>query len=268
MRTEEYAAAMRREIIRMLAAAGSGHPGGSLSATDIMAVLFNEELRIDPGSPRNPGRDRFVLSKGHAAPALYAALALKGFLPVSELTDLRKLGSRLQGHPDANKLPGVDVSTGSLGQGLSMACGMALAAKLDGRDYRVFALTGDGEQQEGQIWEAAMLAAHYKLNNLIAFLDHNHLQIDGQIENVLSPEPLADKWRAFGWQVLEIDGHDIDAIRAAVDRAKTVADRPVMIIAETVKGKGVSFMENQASWHGSAPNAEQAAQALRELGEG
>ena len=268
MSTEEFALRMRREIIRMLAAAGSGHPGGSLSATDIMAVLFNEELRIDPGSPRDPGRDRFVLSKGHAAPALYAALALKGFLPVSELTDLRKLGSRLQGHPDANKLPGVDVSTGSLGQGLSMACGMALAAKLDDRDYRVFALTGDGEQQEGQIWEAAMLAAHYKLNNLIAFLDHNHLQIDGQIEQVLSPEPLADKWRAFGWQVLEIDGHDIDAIRAAVAQAKTVADRPVMIIAETVKGKGVSFMENQASWHGSAPNAEQAAQALRELGEG
>lgn len=268
MRTEEFAAAMRREIIRMLAAAGSGHPGGSLSAADIMAVLFNEELRIDPQSPHDPGRDRFVLSKGHAAPALYAALALKGFLPLSELTDLRKLGSRLQGHPDSHKLPGVDVSTGSLGQGLSLACGMALAARLDGRDYRVFALTGDGEQQEGQIWEAAMLAAHYKLDNLIAFLDHNHLQIDGEIEKVLSPEPLADKWRAFGWQVLEIDGHDQDSIRAALREAKQVTGRPVMIIAETVKGKGVSFMENQASWHGAAPNAEQAAQALAELGEG
>ncbi len=268
MRTEEFAASMRREIIRMLAAAGSGHPGGSLSAADIMAVLFNEELRIDPQNPRDPGRDRFVLSKGHAAPALYAALALKGFLPVEELLTLRKLGSRLQGHPDAHKLPGVDVSTGSLGQGLSLACGMALAGKLDGRDYRVFALCGDGEQQEGQIWEAAMLAAHYRLDNLIAFLDHNHLQIDGNIERVLSPEPLADKWRAFGWQVLEIDGHDIAAIRAAVEEAKAVTGRPVMIVAETVKGKGVSFMENQASWHGSAPNAEQAAQALRELGEG
>ncbi|MBR2783554.1 MAG: transketolase [Firmicutes bacterium] len=268
MRTEEFAASMRREIIRMLAAAGSGHPGGSLSAADIMAVLFNEELRIDPQNPRDPGRDRFVLSKGHAAPALYAALALKGFLPVEELLSLRKLGSRLQGHPDAHKLPGVDVSTGSLGQGLSLACGMALAGKLDGRDYRVFALCGDGEQQEGQIWEAAMLAAHYRLDNLIAFLDHNHLQIDGNIERVLSPEPLADKWRAFGWQVLEIDGHDIAAIRAAVEEAKAVTGRPVMIVAETVKGKGVSFMENQASWHGSAPNAEQAAQALRELGEG
>lgn len=267
MNTEEFARSMRREIIRMLAAAGSGHPGGSLSATDIMAVLFNEELRIDPAQPRAPQRDRFVLSKGHAAPALYAALALKGFLPLDELLSLRKLGSRLQGHPDANKLPGVDVSTGSLGQGLSLACGMALAARLDGADYNVFALCGDGEQQEGQIWEAAMLAAHYKLGNLVVFLDHNHLQIDGRIENVLSPEPLADKWRAFGWRVIEIDGHDVKAIRAALATAKTITDQPVMIVAETVKGKGVSFMENQASWHGSAPNAEQAAQALAEIGE-
>ena len=268
MRTEEFAASMRREIIRMLAEAGSGHPGGSLSATDIMAVLFNEELRIDPKDPHDPDRDRFVLSKGHAAPAIYAALALKGFLPVEELLTLRKLGSRLQGHPDAHKLPGVDVSTGSLGQGLSMACGMALAGRLDGKTYNVFAIMGDGEQQEGQIWEAAMLAAHYKLDNLIAFVDHNHLQIDGQIEKVLSPEPLADKWRAFGWRVIEIDGHDLTAIRNAIAEAKEVKGQPVAIIAETVKGKGVSFMENQASWHGSAPNAEQAAQALSELGEG
>lgn len=268
MRTEEFAASLRREIIRMLAAAGSGHPGGSLSAADILAVLYNEELRVDPKAPRDPERDRFVLSKGHAAPALYGALALRGFLPVQDLLSLRRLGSPLQGHPDANKLPGVDVSTGSLGQGLSLAAGMALAGKLDGKDYRVFALLGDGEQQEGQVWEAAMLAAHYKLDNLIAFLDHNHLQIDGHVEQVLSPEPLADKWRAFGWQVLEIDGHDIDAIRAAVARAKAVTGQPAMIIAETVKGKGVSFMENQASWHGAAPNADQAAQALRELGEG
>ena len=268
MRTEEFAASMRREIIRMLAEAGSGHPGGSLSATDIMAVLFNEELRIDPEKPLDPDRDRFVLSKGHAAPAIYAALALKGFLPVEELLTLRKLGSRLQGHPDAHKLPGVDVSTGSLGQGLSMACGMALAGRLDGKTYNVFALMGDGEQQEGQIWEAAMLAAHYKLDNLIAFVDHNHLQIDGQIEKVLSPEPLADKWRAFGWRVIEIDGHDLAAIRNAIAEAKTVKGQPTAIIAETVKGKGVSFMENQASWHGTAPNAEQASQALSELGEG
>ena len=187
---------------------------------------------------------------------------------MEELLTLRKLGSRLQGHPDAHKLPGVDVSTGSLGQGLSMACGMALAGRLDGKGYRVFAIMGDGEQQEGQIWEAAMLAAHYKLDNLIAFVDHNHLQIDGQIEKVLSPEPLADKWRAFGWRVIEIDGHDLTAIRNAIAEAKEVKGQPVAIIAETVKGKGVSFMENQASWHGSAPNAEQAAQALSELGEG
>ena len=263
--TSEFAKSMRRDIIRMLAAAKSGHPGGSLSATDIMAVLFNEEMRIDPADPQAANRDRFVLSKGHAAPALYAALAEKGFLPVEELLDLRKLGSRLQGHPDCNKLPGVDASTGSLGQGLSIACGMALAAKMDNAEYNVFAVCGDGEMQEGQIWEAAMFAAHYKLDNLIVFLDHNHLQIDGNIEDVMSPEPLAEKWRSFCWNVIEIDGHDLDAIRSAVSSAKSCQGKPTMIVAETVKGKGVSFMENQASWHGSAPSAEQADQALAEL---
>lgn len=247
----------------MLAAAGSGHPGGSLSAADILAVLYNEAMRIDPERPDWPERDRFVLSKGHAAPALYAALALRGYFPPEELAELRKLGSRLQGHPDMNKLPGIDFSTGSLGHGLSAACGMAMAAKLDGADYRVYAMVGDGEQQEGMIWEAAMFAAHYRLR-LIAFLDHNHLQIDGRVCDVLSPEPLTDKWRAFGWQVLEIDGHDLDAIRQSLRQAWR-ADCPVMIVAETVKGKGVSFMEDQAGWHGVAPNAEQAAQALAEL---
>lgn len=261
--TEQFARRMRQEIIGMLAAAGSGHPGGSLSATDIIAVLYNEAMRIDPQDPHLPGRDRFVLSKGHAAPALYAALALKGYFPLEELAGLRKLGSRLQGHPDMNKLPGVDFSSGSLGHGLSAACGMAMAAKLDNADWRVYAVVGDGEQQEGLIWEAAMFAAHYRLN-LIAFLDHNHLQIDGNVKDVLSPEPVADKWRAFGWTVLEIDGHDIAAIRQALHEAWQKTG-PVMIVAETVKGKGVSFMENQAGWHGVAPNAEQAAQALAEL---
>ena len=263
--TEQFALTMRREIIKMLNASGSGHPGGSLSATDILAVLFNEELHIDPKNPKWPERDRFVLSKGHCVPALYAALAMKGFFPMEELANLRKLGSPLQGHPDMNKVPGVDMSTGSLGQGLSAACGMALAAKMDGKSYRVFAMTGDGEMEEGQIWEAGMFAAHYKLDNLITFLDHNHLQIDGRIENVLSPEPLAEKWRAFGWYVIEIDGHNLDAIRKAIAEAKTVSGQPVMIVCETIKGKGVSFMENQAGWHGTAPNAEQTAQALAEL---
>ena len=259
------ARAMRVEIIKMLAAAGSGHPGGSLSATDILAVLYQDVLRIDPQRPDLPARDRLVLSKGHAAPALYAALALRGFFPVEDLADLRKLGSKLQGHPDMHKTPGVDFSTGSLGQGLAAACGMAKAAKMDGGDYRVYAIMGDGEQQEGQIWEAAMFAAHYQLDNLTAFLDHNHLQIDGCIEDVLNPEPLDAKWRAFGWEVIPCDGHDHQALHAAVKQAQSTKGKPTLILAETVKGKGVSFMENQAGWHGKAPNAEQAAQALAEL---
>ena len=263
--TPEFARKMRIEIIKMLSAAGSGHPGGSLSATDILAVLYNEEMRVDPAYPDDPDRDRFVLSKGHAAPALYAALALSGFFPLEQLRDLRKLGRPLQGHPDMHKVPGVDMSTGSLGQGLAAACGMALASRLDARDNRVFVLCGDGEMQEGEIWESAMFAAHYKLHNLVAFVDHNHLQIDGHTCDVMNPEPLADKWRAFGWHVMEINGHDLAEIRASLVKARSIKQQPVMIIAETIKGKGVSFMEDQAGWHGKAPNAEETAQALAEL---
>lgn len=263
--TIALARTMRQEIIKMLTASASGHPGGSLSATDFLAVLYGEFMNVDPAEPRKADRDRFVLTKGHAAPALYAILALKGFFPMEELANLRKLGSPLQGHPDMHKVPGVDASTGSLGQGLSLACGMALAAKMDGQDYRVYALMGDGEQQEGQVWEAAMFAAHYKLDNLVILLDHNHLQIDGNIADVLNPDPLDEKYRAFGWNVIQIDGHDHEQIRTALAQAKEVKGQPTVIIGETVKGKGVSFMENQAGWHGKAPNAEQSAQALAEL---
>ncbi|MGI5891417.1 MAG: transketolase [Bacillota bacterium] len=261
----DWAKEIRREIITMLRASASGHPGGSLSLTDILAVLYFEKMNIDPKNPLWENRDRFILSKGHAAPALYATLALRGFFPQAELANLRKLGSRLQGHPDMKKVPGVDMSTGSLGQGLSTACGMALAALLDQRDYYIYAALGDGENQEGQVWEAAMLAAHYKLAHLIAFIDHNGLQIDGKTTDVMSPEPLEEKWAAFGWFVQRIDGHDPQAIAKAIEIAKAQKDRPSMIIADTVKGKGVSFMENIAGWHGQAPKAEEADQALREL---
>ncbi|HEX3031706.1 MAG TPA: transketolase [Bacillota bacterium] len=256
---------MRKHIVRMITEAKSGHPGGSLSAADIVATLFFHEMKVDPNNPGAPDRDRFVLAKGHAAPVLYAALAEKGFFPVEELLTLRKINSRLQGHPDMKKVPGVDMSTGSLGQGLSAANGMALAGKLDKKDYRVYALLGDGELQEGQVWEAAMLAAHYQLDNLVAFVDHNHLQIDGLITKVLSPEPVADKWRAFGWNVLVIDGHNLQQIADALATARTTKDKPTMIIAETVKGKGVSFMENQAGWHGNAPKPEQLEQCLADI---
>ncbi|HWJ02141.1 MAG TPA: transketolase [Verrucomicrobiae bacterium] len=259
------AKSMRRMIIEMLAAAKSGHPGGSLSAVEILATLYFAEMRVNPENPANPDRDRFVLSKGHAAPVLYAALAEKGFFPKADLQGLRKIGSHLQGHPDMKKTPGVDMSTGSLGQGLSAALGMALAGKLDKKDYNVFALLGDGECQEGIVWEAAMAAAHYKLDNLIVFLDNNGLQIDGPCREVMSVDPLDEKWRAFGWQVKVIDGHDFGQITAALAEAKQTKGKPSMIIAKTVKGKGVSFMENQAGWHGNAPNAEQASQALGEL---
>lgn len=256
---------IRADIISMLGQSGSGHPGGSLSAADIVAALYFGVMRIDPQDPRKADRDRFILSKGHAAPVLYAALAQRGYFPREELSTLRKLGSRLQGHPDMKKLPGVEMSTGSLGQGLSVANGIALAGKLDGLDYRVYVLMGDGENQEGQIWEAAMAAAHYKLDNVTAFLDHNRLQIDGPIEEVMSPEPLADKWRAFGWDVQVIDGHDMVQILQALEKASAVQGRPQMIVAETVKGKGVSFMENQAGWHGVAPKADEVHKALEEL---
>lgn len=265
---EEKAALMRRDIVQMIYTAGSGHPGGSLSATDIIASLYFHLMRHRPLEPEWPDRDRFVLSKGHAAPALYAALAESGYFPITELLNLRKVGQMLQGHPSMRTTPGVDMSTGSLGQGLSAAIGMALAGRIDGRDYTVFAMLGDGEIEEGQIWEAAMFAAHYRVDNLIAFLDKNGLQIDGPTSDVMSSEPLADKWKAFGWHVIEIDGHSIPQILNAVDEARNIKGRPVMIIANTVKGKGVSFMENVVGFHGKAPNEQQYRQAIKEIGLG
>lgn len=262
---KEKAKIIRRDIITMLTASQSGHPGGSLSAADILAVLYFHEMKVDPQNPHWPERDRFVLSKGHAAPVLYAALGEKGYFSKDEYQGLRKINRKLQGHPDMKKIPGVEVSTGSLGQGLSAAAGMALAGKIDQKDYRVYALLGDGEIQEGQIWEAAMFAAHYRLDNLIAFLDHNGLQIDGYIKDVMSPEPVDEKWRAFGWHVELVDGHDITALITALDKARTIKGKPTMIIAKTVKGKGVSYMENVAGWHGVAPTLEESEKALREL---
>ena len=262
---EEKAGILRKHIIKMIGEAGSGHPGGSLSAADILTVLYFQVMNIDPQDPRNPDRDRFVLSKGHGAPALYAALAEKGFFPVEELWNLRKINSPLQGHPDMRKVPGVEMSTGSLGQGLSAANGMALAARVMGKDYRVYVVLGDGETQEGQIWEAAMTAAHYRLDNLTAFLDYNGLQIDGLCSEVKSPLPLFEKWQAFGWEVMEVDGHDVKEIWEACRKALTVKGKPTMVICRTIKGRGVSFMENVADWHGKAPNREQLETALREL---
>ncbi len=263
----EMALAMRRDIIEMLGQACSGHSGGSLSAADIVSSLYFWEMDTDPQNPEWEDRDRFVLSKGHAGPVLYAALAEKGFFPKEKLSTLRKLGSPLQGHPDMRKLEGVEASTGSLGQGISWAVGMALGGKLDHKDYRVYALLGDGEIEEGMVWEALMAAAHYKLDNLVAFIDHNGLQIDGPIEKVLSPEPIADKLRAFGWETLVIDGHDIKQIMTALETARKTKTKPTAILADTVKGKGCSFMENRAEWHGTTPNKEQVQQALAELNE-
>ena len=256
---------VRMGVIEGVHAAKSGHPGGSLSAADMFTYLYFKELRVDPKNPQWEDRDRFVLSKGHTAPGLYAALALRGFFPVEDLVTLRKLGSYLQGHPNMNSVPGVDMSTGSLGQGISVACGMALASRLQKRDNRVYTLLGDGEIQEGQVWEACMFAAHYKLDNLCVIIDNNGLQIDGDIAKVMSPYPIDKKLEAFGFHVETIDGHDFDAIASALDTAKTVKGQPSAIIMKTVKGKGVSFMENQASWHGSAPNDEQYAVAMAEL---
>lgn len=262
---KDKAKVIRRHIVSMIHAAQSGHPGGSLSAAEILTGLYFGIMRIDPQNPRWEERDRFVLCKGHAAPVLYAALAERGFFPVEELGSLRRVNSRLQGHPDMKGVPGVDMSTGSLGQGLSTANGMALAAKLDGKAWRVYALMGDGEQQEGQVWEAAMAAAHYKLDNVTAFIDNNGLQIDGCIDKVMSPLPLADKWQAFGWQVLSIDGHDFAAMARAVEQARDTKGKPTVIIARTVKGKGVCTMENAADWHGKAPNQAELEQALKDL---
>lgn len=256
---------VRMGVIEGTHCAKSGHPGGSLSVTDILTYLYFQEMKTDPQNPAWQERDRLVLSKGHTAPALYAVLAQKGFFPVEELKTLRKIGSRLQGHPDMKKIPGVDMSSGSLGQGISAACGMAKAAKLTGGEWRVYAVLGDGEIQEGQVWEAAMFASHYQLDNLCVLVDNNGLQIDGNIKDVMSPYPIDEKFKAFGFHVINIDGHDFDQIEAALNEARSVKGQPTAIIAKTVKGKGVSFMENQASWHGSAPNDEQYAVAMAEL---
>lgn len=263
---KSLAKVVRKDIVTMLTASASGHPGGSLSAADIVTTLFFKEMNIDVNNPQDTNRDRFVLSKGHAAPVLYSALARKGFFPVEELTTLRKIGSRLQGHPSMKALPGVDMSTGSLGQGISVATGMALAGKIDEKAYRVYTLLGDGELEEGQVWEAAMSAAHYKLDNLTAFIDFNGLQIDGNIEDVMNPSPIDKKFEAFGWNVLIIDGNDIEEIIEAIEKAKECKGVPTAIICKTVKGKGVSFMENQAGWHGVAPTKEQCEQAILEIG--
>ena len=257
---------VRKGIVTGVHAAKSGHPGGSLGAADIMTYLYFEEMNVDPADPRKADRDRFVLSKGHCAPALYAVLAERGFFGKEELETLRHIGSRLQGHPNMNDTPGVDMSTGSLGQGISAAVGMALAAKHWGDSYRVYTLLGDGECEEGQVWEAAMFAGNHALDNLVAVVDHNGLQIDGTIDEVNSAMPLADKFRAFRWHVIELaDGNDMEQIAAAFAEAREVSGAPVAIIAETVKGKGVSFMENQVGWHGKAPNDEQFEQAMAEL---
>ena len=257
---------IRKDIVKMLTESASWHPGGSLSATDIMTVLFFKEMNLDPNNEKDPNRDRFVLSKGHAAPVLYSALARRGYFPVEELSTLRKFKSRLQGHPSIQYLPGIDMSTGSLGQGVSAAVGMALAGKIDKKDYRVYTLLGDGELEEGQVWEAAMCAAHYKLNNLTAFIDFNGLQIDGDITKVMNPCPIDKKFEAFGWNVLVIDGHNYEEIIDAIEKAKECKDKPTAVVCNTVKGKGVSFMENQAAWHGTAPSKEQCETALKELG--
>ncbi|WP_411676634.1 transketolase [Caproicibacter sp.] len=245
--------------------AKSGHPGGSLSAADIFSYLYFRELRINPKNPKEPDRDRFVLSKGHTCPGLYAALALKGYFAEDELKKLRQIGAMLQGHPDMKGTPGIDMSTGSLGQGISAACGMALAGKMDRKDYRVYALLGDGELEEGQVWEASMFAGHHSLDNLCLIVDINGLQIDGPTAEVAGPEPIDEKFRAFGFDVQSIDGHDLDAIEKAFEYAKTVKGKPSVILAKTVKGKGVSYMENKAGWHGKAPNDEEYAVAVREL---
>ena len=258
---------MRVDIVKMIGEAGSGHPGGSLSCIDILTALyFGGVMQHDSQNPKSDDRDHFILAKGHAAPALYAALAHAGYFPTEELATLRKLGTRLQGHPDSNLVPGVEVSTGSLGQGLSISCGLAAGLKLNGDDHEVFTLLGDGECQEGQVWEAAMFAAHNKLDNLVAIVDRNELQIDGRTSDVCDPGDLAAKFEAFGWDSAEVDGHDIDAVVELLNTLKATRNgKPHVVIAHTIKGKGVSYMEDQAGWHGKAPNAEELARALEEL---
>ena len=256
---------VRKGIVTAVHSAKSGHPGGSLSAADIYTYLYFEEMNIDPKDPKKADRDRFVLSKGHTAPGYYSTLAHRGFFPVEDLTTLRKVGSYLQGHPDMKHIPGVDMSSGSLGQGISAAVGMAISAKLSNDDYRVYTLLGDGEIQEGQVWEASMLAGHRKLDNLVVIVDNNNLQIDGKITDVNSPYPIDKKFEAFNFHVINIDGNDFDQIEAAFKEARKTKGMPTAIIAKTIKGKGVSFMEDQAGWHGKAPNDEQYAQAMEEL---
>ncbi len=250
---KQIAENIRLGVIESTHAAASGHPGGSLSIADIMAYLYFEEMNVDPTNPKDENRDRFVLSKGHTAPALYSTLAVKGFFPFDELTTLRQADSRLQGHPDMKGIPGVDMTTGSLGLGISAACGMALAGKLNGKDYRVYTVLGDGESEEGQVWEASMFANHYKLDNLCVIIDYNKLQIDGPVAEVIGPAPFEPKLEAFGYNVITIDGHDFEQIDAAFKAAKECKGRPTAIVANTVKGRGVSFMENKVNWHGSAP---------------
>ena len=263
---EKTAAEIRCGIIKAIHNAGSGHPGGSLSAADIVTALYFDEMNVDPKDPKMKGRDKFILSKGHAGPVQYSALAVKGYYPMEDFMTLRKLGSKFQGHPDMHKVPGIEMSTGSLGQGLSAAGGMALANKLDNDPGRIYVLLGDGEIQEGIVWEALMSAAHYKLDNMVAILDHNGLQIDGKNEDVMTVAPVVEKFQAFGWNVIQIDGHDFEQILDAFKQARACEGKPTMIVAETIKGKGVSFMENNAGWHGKAPDEEQTKQALAELG--
>ncbi len=262
---EIFATKVRMGVIEGTYNAKAGHPGGSLSIAEVVTYLYNCEMNIDPKNPKDPGRDRLVLSKGHCAPALYAALALRGYFPTEEIKSLRHLGALLQGHPDMKTIPGIDMSAGSLGQGISCACGMALSAKLSGDKYRVYTILGDGEIEEGQVWEAAMFAAHKKLDNLVAYVDYNNLQIDGSLDEVNSPYPIDEKFKAFGWETINIDGNDFEQIEVAFDEAKRITGKPVCIIAKSVKGKGVSYMENQAGWHGKAPNAEEYGIAMNEL---
>ncbi len=262
---EIAATKVRMGVIEGVYNAKAGHPGGSLSVADTLTYLYMNRMNVDPANPEMADRDRLVLSKGHTAPALYACLAHRGFFPVEELKTLRKIDSRLQGHPVRGKVPGVDMSTGSLGQGISAACGMALSGKISSDTYKVYAVLGDGEIQEGQVWEAAMFAAHYQLDNLVAVVDNNGLQIDGKIGDVMSPYPIDEKFAAFGWHVITINGHDFDEIEKAFNEAETVLNKPTVIIQRSTKGKGVSFMENQCGWHGKAPNDEEYAKAMDEL---
>ena len=265
LQLKKTANAVRRDIVTEVYSAKAGHPGGSLSAADLFTFLYFEEMHIDPKNPKDPDRDRFVLSKGHTCPGLYAAMAERGYFPKEELPTFRHLGARLQGHPSMQYLPGLDMSSGSLGQGISAACGMALAGKIDGKDYRVYTLLGDGELEEGEVWEAAMFAGNQHLDNLCVIVDNNNLQIDGRIDDVNSPKPIDEKFAAFKFHVIKINGHDFDEIRAAFQEAKNTKGQPTLILASTIKGKGVSYMENQAGWHGKAPNAEQYETAMQDL---